>query len=79
MDIFASVLLSSNLLLLYFLLSDAADSITQSQFINDSNGTNLVSKDGGLVLKGAYTQKKAKAQADQMPFFGINIIPVIII
>ena len=29
---------TSSLLLLYFLLSDAADSITQSQFISDSNG-----------------------------------------
>ncbi|KAL0001038.1 hypothetical protein SO802_014819 [Lithocarpus litseifolius] len=50
MDIFASVLLSSSLLLLYFVLSDAADSITQSQFISDSNGTTLVSKDGGFAL-----------------------------
>ena len=29
---------TSSLLLLYFLLSDAADSITQSQFISDNNG-----------------------------------------
>ena len=40
MDIFASFAFefqTSSLLLLYFLLSDATDSITQSQFISDSN------------------------------------------
>ena len=50
MDIFTSVLLSSSLLLLYFVFSDAADSITQSQFISDSNGTFLISKDGRFAL-----------------------------
>ncbi|XP_075669235.1 G-type lectin S-receptor-like serine/threonine-protein kinase At4g27290 isoform X2 [Castanea sativa] len=50
MDIFAAVLLSSSLLLLFFVFSDAADSITQSQFISDSNGTTLISKDQGFAL-----------------------------
>nr|POF09667.1 putative serine/threonine-protein kinase receptor [Quercus suber] len=50
MDIFTSVLLSSSLLLLYLVFSDAADSITQSQFISDSNGTTLISKDEGFAL-----------------------------
>ena len=50
MDIFASVLLSSSLLLFYFVFSDAADSITQSQSLRDIENTTLVSKDGGFVL-----------------------------
>ena len=50
MDIFASVLLSSSLLLFYFVFSDAADSITQSQFLRDIENTTLVSKDGDFVL-----------------------------
>ena len=50
MDIFYSVLLSSSLLLLYFVFSDAADSITQSQFISDSNATTLISKDEVFAL-----------------------------
>ncbi|KAL4619326.1 hypothetical protein ACB092_06G070900 [Castanea dentata] len=50
MDIFAAVLLSSSLLFLFFVFSDAADSITQSQFISDSNGTTLISKDQGFAL-----------------------------
>ena len=50
MDIFASVLLSSSLLLFYFVFSDAADSITQSQPLRDIENTTLVSKDGGFVL-----------------------------
>ncbi|XP_075668772.1 G-type lectin S-receptor-like serine/threonine-protein kinase At4g27290 [Castanea sativa] len=48
MDIFAFVFLSSSLFLFYFVFSDAADSITQSQSLSD--GTNLVSKNGGFVL-----------------------------
>ena len=50
MDIFASVLLSSSLLLFYFVFSDAADGITQSQPLRDIENTTLVSKDGGFVL-----------------------------
>ncbi|KAL4619322.1 hypothetical protein ACB092_06G070600 [Castanea dentata] len=50
MDIFASVLLSSSLLLFCFVFSDAADSITQSQSLKDIETTTLVSKDGGFVL-----------------------------
>ena len=50
MDIFASVLLSSSLLLFYFVFSDAADSITQSQILRDIENTTLVSKDGDFVL-----------------------------
>ena len=50
MNIFASVLLSSSLLLLYFVFSDAVDSITQSQFISDSNATTLISKDEVFAL-----------------------------
>ena len=48
MDIFAFVFLSSSLFLFYFVFSDAADRITQSQSLSD--GTNLVSKNGGFVL-----------------------------
>ena len=59
MDIFASVLLSSYLLLLYFVFSDAEDSITQSQFISDSNGTTLISKDVGFAL-GFFSPDKDK-------------------
>nr|XP_023913125.1 G-type lectin S-receptor-like serine/threonine-protein kinase At4g27290 isoform X2 [Quercus suber] len=50
MDIFAFVLLSSNLLLFSFVSSDTVDIITQSQPLSDSKGTTLVSKDGGFVL-----------------------------
>nr|XP_023913127.1 G-type lectin S-receptor-like serine/threonine-protein kinase At4g27290 [Quercus suber]POF09669.1 receptor-like serine/threonine-protein kinase sd1-8 [Quercus suber] len=50
MDIFASVLLSSSLLLFYFVFSDAADSITQSQPLKDIENTTLVSKDGVFAL-----------------------------
>ena len=50
MDIFAFVLLSSNLLLFSFVSSDTADSITQSQSLSDSKDTTLVSKDGVSVL-----------------------------
>ncbi|XP_075668669.1 G-type lectin S-receptor-like serine/threonine-protein kinase At4g27290 [Castanea sativa] len=50
MDISAFVFLSSSLFLFYFVFSNAADSITQSQSLSDSKGTNLVSKDGGFVL-----------------------------
>nr|POE63948.1 g-type lectin s-receptor-like serine/threonine-protein kinase [Quercus suber] len=50
MDMFAFVFLSSSLFLFYFVFSDAADSITQSQSLSDSKGTNLVSKNGGFVL-----------------------------
>ncbi|KAL4619328.1 hypothetical protein ACB092_06G071000 [Castanea dentata] len=50
MDIFAFVLLSSNLLPFSFVSSDTADIITQSQPLSDSKGTTLVSKDGGFVL-----------------------------
>ncbi|KAF3972492.1 hypothetical protein CMV_004011 [Castanea mollissima] len=50
MDIFAFVLLSSSLLLFFFLVSDAAntDSITKSQSL--SEGMTLVSKDGSYAL-----------------------------
>ncbi|XP_075672331.1 G-type lectin S-receptor-like serine/threonine-protein kinase At4g27290 isoform X4 [Castanea sativa] len=50
MDIFAFVLLCSNLLPFSFVSSDTADIITQSQSLSDSKGTTLVSKDGGFVL-----------------------------
>ena len=50
MDIFAFVLLSSNLLLFSFVSSDTVDIITQSQPLSDSKGTTLVSKDGVSVL-----------------------------
>ena len=50
MDIFAFVLLSSNLLLFSFVSSDTVDIITQSQPLSDSKGTTLVSKEGGFVL-----------------------------
>ena len=50
MDISAFVFLSSSLFLFYVVLSNAVDSITQSQSLSDSKGTNLVSKDGGFVL-----------------------------
>ena len=50
MDIFAFVLLSSNLLLFSFVSSDTVDIITQSQPLSDSKGTTLASKDGGFVL-----------------------------
>ncbi|KAL4619441.1 hypothetical protein ACB092_06G079600 [Castanea dentata] len=48
MGIFAFVFLSSSLFLFYFVFSDAADRITQSQSLSD--GTNLVSKNGSFVL-----------------------------
>ena len=51
MDLFASVLLSSSLLLFNFVFSDAAGSIiTQSQTLRDIEGTILVSKDAGFAL-----------------------------
>ena len=50
MDIFVFVVLISNLLLFFFAFSDAADSITKSQFLSDIDNTTLVSKDGGFVL-----------------------------
>ncbi|KAM4092586.1 hypothetical protein ACB094_06G051400 [Castanea mollissima] len=50
MDIFAFVLLCSNLLPFSFVSSDTADIITQSQSLSDSKGTTLVSKGGGFVL-----------------------------
>ncbi|KAK4576515.1 hypothetical protein RGQ29_027178 [Quercus rubra] len=50
MDVFAFVFLSSSLFLFYFVFSDVANSITQSQSLSDSKGTNLVSKNGGFVL-----------------------------
>nr|POE96299.1 g-type lectin s-receptor-like serine/threonine-protein kinase [Quercus suber] len=50
MDIFAFVVLSSNLLILFFVFSDAADSITKSKFLSDIEKPTLVSKDGGFVL-----------------------------
>ncbi|KAM3696648.1 hypothetical protein ACJW31_06G054700 [Castanea mollissima] len=50
MDVSAFVFLSSSLFLFYFVFSNAVDSITQSQFLSDSKGTKLVSKDGGFVL-----------------------------
>nr|POE57294.1 g-type lectin s-receptor-like serine/threonine-protein kinase [Quercus suber] len=48
MDIFSFVFVSYSLFLFYFVFSDAADRITQSQSLSD--GTNLVSKNGGFVL-----------------------------
>ena len=45
MGIFAFVFLS--LFIFYFVFSDAADKITQSQSLSDD--TNLVSKNGGFV------------------------------
>nr|XP_023903220.1 S-locus-specific glycoprotein S13-like [Quercus suber] len=50
MGIFASVLLSSSLLLFYFVFSDAADSINQSQPLRDIENITLVSKDGVFAL-----------------------------
>ncbi|KAL4619376.1 hypothetical protein ACB092_06G074500 [Castanea dentata] len=50
MDIFVFVVLISNLLLFFFVFSDGADSITESQFLSDIDNTTLVSKDGGFVL-----------------------------
>ena len=50
MDIFTFVVLSSNLLILFFVFSNAADSITKSQFLSDIEKTTLVSKDGGFAL-----------------------------
>ena len=48
MDIFAFVFLSSSLLFFYFVFSDAADSITQFEYL--SVGTTLVSKNGSFSL-----------------------------
>ena len=72
MDILTSVLLSSSLLLLYFVFSDAADSITQSQFISDSNATTLISKDEVFAL-GFFSPGNSTNR-----YFGIwyNKIPV---
>ncbi|KAL4636379.1 hypothetical protein ACB092_03G003200 [Castanea dentata] len=50
MDIFASVFLSSSLLVFSFVSSDAVDSITQSQSLSDSKNTTLVSKNGRFAL-----------------------------
>ncbi|KAM3704437.1 hypothetical protein ACB098_03G003100 [Castanea mollissima] len=50
MDIFASVFLSSSLLVFSFVSSDAVDSITQSQSLSDSENTTLVSKNGRFAL-----------------------------
>ena len=46
MDIFSFVFVSSSLFLFYFVFSDAADRIIQSQSLSD--GTNLVSENGGF-------------------------------
>ena len=50
MDISAFLFLSASFFLFYFVFSHAADTITQTQSLSDSEGTTLVSKDGGFVL-----------------------------
>ncbi|KAK4604635.1 hypothetical protein RGQ29_012915 [Quercus rubra] len=50
MDISVFVFLSSIFFLFYFVFSHATDNITQSQFLNDSKNTTLVSKEGVFVL-----------------------------
>ncbi|KAM4102974.1 hypothetical protein ACJW30_06G043800 [Castanea mollissima] len=50
MDISAFLFLSASFFLFYFVFSHAADNITQSQSLSDSEGTTLVSKDGVFVL-----------------------------
>ncbi|KAK4573987.1 hypothetical protein RGQ29_031783 [Quercus rubra] len=50
MDISAFLYLSISFFLFYFVFSHAADNITQSQSLSDSEGRILVSKDGVFVL-----------------------------
>ena len=50
MDISAFLFLSASFFLFYFVFSHAADNITQSQSLSDSEGRILVSKDGVFVL-----------------------------